>query len=266
MITVWKLSGCQLASLSSDDINNVRSLKEHLGDLCGKPRFRQRILHNGEILDDMHELVPPIDVLLVILDYTPSRDQGLYLLRACLVGDESDVERLLQRPEDPNAGWIRVGPMRAAAVLGKWDIVHLLIEARADASCDLHPEFNSHTEAWQDPVILAGGRGQVETVRQLLQAGEGDQVSRSLKGSRLKKLRRLMHPKDYALVSGDVDWHSRLRSHVKSAKACCLLSGCLLILSILTGNRLVCFALLSSIGLVGVSLLKCQMCSKKMQY
>ena len=224
MITVWTVSGRELATLSSSDIGNVRVLKLRLQELCGQPRFRQRILHNEAILDDTAELVAPIHVQLVILGFAnvpPERDDGLY--DACRQGDVSQVEQVLQRPHNPNvasADGMFPTPLCAAADSGDIAVLSLLLEAHADPNSRLHEGV--------DVVILAILQGHMEAARLLLPADEREAVVSFVdRGS----LRPLLPLPDAMLVNGDVRWHALWRFHRKCAEVCLRLSaGCFFVL------------------------------------
>ena len=68
MLRVWKSSGEELAAISSKELRTVRDLKKQLQGFCGLPRFRQRLLLDGDNLqDDM------------VLDFPTDRDLQLVM-------------------------------------------------------------------------------------------------------------------------------------------------------------------------------------------
>ena len=52
MLRVLTVAGEVLAAFPEEEIENVRSLKLQLAKLHGTPRFRQRLLMEGNILQD----------------------------------------------------------------------------------------------------------------------------------------------------------------------------------------------------------------------
>eukprot|EP00439_Symbiodinium_sp_Y106_P013847 s3864_g1.t7 len=194
-------SGELLLAVSSEDresFRDVRALKRFLQPLCGLPRFRQRLLYDGQVMQD-DDAVPaaPGEVQLVLLNFCkPDPESEAELHDAAFVGSIPRVEAVLQRPEDPNADGIGDSPLTAAAYSGQIDVVRLLLEARADTGL---PEDESQTPleaaselGYQDivrlllesradggiprvtletPIWLAASSGHEEIVRLLLQAG-----------------------------------------------------------------------------------------------
>ena len=82
------------------------ALKRELQHLWGKPRFQQRLLHEGTSLADDFQLAvpePPLDLQLLLVPLCSlSGEQAMALNSAALRGDVQRVEELLQRPQDPN--------------------------------------------------------------------------------------------------------------------------------------------------------------------
>ncbi|OLQ15676.1 Homeobox protein Wariai [Symbiodinium microadriaticum] len=200
-------SGELLVAVSSEVLESfkeVRALKRFLQPLCGLPRFRQRLLFDGQVLKD-DDAVPaaPADVQLVLLNFCkPEPESEAELHDAAFVGSTLRVEAALQRPEDPNADGLGDSPLTAAAYSGQIDVVRLLLEARADTGM---PEDESQTPleaaselGYQDivrlllesradggtprvtletPIWLASSSGHEEIVRLLLEAGAPTEAS-----------------------------------------------------------------------------------------
>ena len=115
----------------------MRHLKERLAQLHGVPRFRQRLLDDGESLQDTATLYST-DLQLVFLNYSEaSLEQAAELTAAVGHASASKVEEILQRPQDPNqADADGNTPLILAENV---EIASLLLEAGANkdqASCD----------------------------------------------------------------------------------------------------------------------------------
>ena len=50
MLHVWQASGELLEAIALEELSDVQSLKQRLQKKCGKPRFRQRLIHDGSSL------------------------------------------------------------------------------------------------------------------------------------------------------------------------------------------------------------------------
>ena len=70
----------EMTGLGEQPIRAV-DLKRHLRDVCGQPRFRQRLLlPDGKILSDDAVLHGPVDVQLILLSFNHySQETGLLL-------------------------------------------------------------------------------------------------------------------------------------------------------------------------------------------
>ncbi|CAE7845594.1 ANKHD1, partial [Symbiodinium microadriaticum] len=169
LLHVWLVSGEKLASLCEEQVTDVLSLKRHLQTVCGKSRFRQRLLHHGTPLADNVKLCSFItDIQLVLLPFVHlTRDQETSLQEALLDGQLKSVEDMLLLPADPDVSlglrnrdnsWLRL-----AAYNGHEEIVRLLLEAGS--------------VPYADALCTACSNGHVEIVSVLLGAGAGkDQV------------------------------------------------------------------------------------------
>ena len=135
------MSGATLAELSEDEYSEmveshktVKDLKQVLANRIGYSRFRQRLLGELELQDDMPLIPLPDGVQIVILDFCPPDSlRQQMLVKCCEKNDLEEVERLLHRPQDPNGVGIDGNvPIHVAAENGHVDMVRLLVEARAD--------------------------------------------------------------------------------------------------------------------------------------
>ena len=104
-------SGEEIIAISPEDFevlaaakgSSARSLKEHLGELTGHPRFRQRLLSKGCLLRDDVELHLPMSLDLVLLEYSTPLQTTLSNFWAAVQSDKvKDVEAFLQHPHDAN--------------------------------------------------------------------------------------------------------------------------------------------------------------------
>ena len=171
MLRVHSVSGAELLAMPVEEALTVRALKERLQNLCGLPRFRQRLLHHTEILSDDALLKAPMDLRLVLLSFVTGEDPSR-LVVAAFQGRVSDVEEILQKPENPN-GEGRLTPLGLAAARGHLKTMRLLLEARA--SIDKRDDVVGGLTALHHACY----RGHVDAVRLLLAEGankeaEGD--------------------------------------------------------------------------------------------
>ncbi|CAE7383727.1 Ank2 [Symbiodinium natans] len=174
MLRVLRLSGEELASLPTTEIEvateatpklTVRVWKKHLQGLCGVARFRQRLLQEGHVLDEDAEPDYSLDALLVLLPFTdPGIEEREELSRAANGGLESQVEALLQRPQNPNLlDSHGQAPLAHAAWQGHTQTARLLLEAGAEV--DLLGSFG------RTALHMASEAGHVEVAQLLLAAG-----------------------------------------------------------------------------------------------
>ena len=144
----------------------VRALKQQLNSICGLSRFRQRLvsLSDGAVLDDDHSLTAG-DIQLVLLNFCPASSTQVAALRdAASSGRTSEVENILQRPQDPDSVGLlgHPTPLFVAAERGHLQVIRLLLEANADKD-----------KTFQDgatPLFIAAQNGHLEVVRLLLEA------------------------------------------------------------------------------------------------
>ena len=70
MLRIRMVSGEEVASMAVDRLSNVRALKEQLNRFHDLPtRFRQRLLLDGNPVDDSAQLVSPMSCKLVLPSY-----------------------------------------------------------------------------------------------------------------------------------------------------------------------------------------------------
>ena len=138
MIHVWGVSGEELALVPVAEIGDVRTLKRRLQKAHGFPRFRQRLLCDGSILDDAALLDSPVHLHLVVLPYPEphiAQESADELVAAVAFTWVSEVERILGGPQDPNLADARGSrPLVIAGSNGRVELVRLLLEAMADAN------------------------------------------------------------------------------------------------------------------------------------
>ncbi|CAK9054215.1 Kinase D-interacting substrate of 220 kDa B (Ankyrin repeat-rich membrane-spanning protein B) [Durusdinium trenchii] len=144
----------------------VRDLKTLIATKIGHSRFRLRLLSEeiNELQDDMP--VRPLPSLqLVILGYCVPEDPDYQELhRACENNQVVEVERLLQKPLNPNGTGAAIDhpPMLLAAGRGHLEVVRLFLEAGAGQ--------NAATQAKTTALIFAAQNGHSEVVQVLLEA------------------------------------------------------------------------------------------------
>ena len=67
----WMLSGADVASMSVEGLSDAKTLKQELSCKHGvPPRFRQRLFHRGNPVDDSAALDSPMELQLVLLPYS----------------------------------------------------------------------------------------------------------------------------------------------------------------------------------------------------
>ena len=174
MLQIFKASGEQAFAMNFEDFVETigvvdepvvaQHVKRHLQQLCGQPRFKQRLLlPNGQIMSDDYVLDGPRDIQLILLPFLPSSEGQIdQLVRFAGAGDVAKIEQLLQRPQDPNLEAAQGTPLLLACLNGRVDAVRLLLEACADKD---KADCTSAT-----PMALASWRGHAEIVRILLEA------------------------------------------------------------------------------------------------
>ncbi|CAE7355200.1 Kidins220 [Symbiodinium pilosum] len=181
MLCVWSLSGQEILAIPFADLPDllkgasptVCSLKRHLNlrCRCGVSRFQLRLTAtDGTLLGDEEELTSPMDLQLVVQDFIkPNRKQVKELKAAVAGGLASEVEAILQRPQDPTIQVKRPTPLEYASYEGRADLVSLLLEAVPAEKRSWWIDSPGHACL----VSAANGHGngdQQEVLRLLLQA------------------------------------------------------------------------------------------------
>ncbi|CAE7253694.1 ANK1 [Symbiodinium sp. CCMP2592] len=164
MVSVWRASGARLVTIPLEELSDVLTLKRYLQGICGLPRFQQRLLHDGMDLKDSFKFHSPMDVQLVLLPLSDaSESERRELLDAVGSVQVLEIEKILQRPQDPNlADFSGNTPLARAAMQGNLDIMRLLLEASASTNALSGPPD------WT-PLHSASLNGHVEGVSLLLQ-------------------------------------------------------------------------------------------------
>ena len=164
---VTAVSGNTIAQLDEEQLHymvesgqTVRDLKRLLSAQVGCSRFQQRLFSDevGELEDDF-PLRTLSNVLLVILPLcAPDETMEEELLTSCQANNVADIERLLQKPMDPNGDGLVL-----AAEEGHLEVVRLLLESGADKD-------TAGTNSWT-ALHFAALNGHFQVVRLLLEAG-----------------------------------------------------------------------------------------------
>ncbi|CAE7253438.1 ASB2, partial [Symbiodinium sp. CCMP2456] len=204
-LRVWKISGDEVATLSAEDAldqSNVRSLKRYLAREHGMPGFCQRLLQNGLELDDQTVLEFPSELQLVMV---PSRvasyAEELQLANSIRSRDLQQAELILGKPCDLKRSVLRP-ILSAAAAAGHTDCVDLLLFASPRPALDnlgeplhmgsyggcvdivrllLHARADKDTLiSGETPLSKSAGRGHVEVLSLLLEAGADTQMGSPL--------------------------------------------------------------------------------------
>ncbi|CAE7948614.1 ANKRD50 [Symbiodinium sp. KB8] len=168
MLRITQLSG-ELTNLPFTELSDVREVKQRLHQQHGlPPRFRQRLLQGGNILDDAVKLDTPMDLQVLIVPFPEFRldDQSsIELCEGAARGQLAEVETLLQLPVDPDASMPLmsiqnskgavleisrgVPALVAAARGGHAQFVELLVEAGARKDlCDREGKTALMCAAW----------------------------------------------------------------------------------------------------------------------
>ena len=180
VLQVRLTSGEVAAAIPVGEVSTVGALKQHLQAVCGVTRFRQRLLHDGTVLADDVGLEGFLDLQLVLLNFiTASPAERAELLEASGRGAEAHVERILQRPQDPNRREDeKMGALHLASARGSLGTIRLLLDARADLE---------DVEQWsgQTALSLAAMFGRVDAPRFLLSRGANKDTCSSWRATAL---------------------------------------------------------------------------------
>ena len=170
MLRIWRPSGQELTALSAEEFRDADAVKKHLRELYGFPVYLQQLLHAGKNLADDFSLDNGMDLQVVLLTISgfshsghSARIAAQDLADAARRNDVNMVRCLLDAGADKE---FRVGDKTAlmlASELGHLEVVHLLLEARAD------------TDSWDNfgrtALLHASESGHLAIVRLLLEAG-----------------------------------------------------------------------------------------------
>ena len=169
MLHVRMLSGGDMGiPLEELGIDDVKGLKRHLSHLHGFPRgFRQRLVYDGRVLEDVAKLDCSMDLDLVLLNFAEvSQEQVDDFVKAAYHCSMAEVESKLRLPQDPDLSRKEgVTALMAASYGGRVEVVSLLLEAGAD------PNLGMDTGTQAYPLSQACHGRHVEVVRLLLDAG-----------------------------------------------------------------------------------------------
>ena len=170
MLRIWQVSGQELPAISMDEISNVRELKALLRSLHGFPTCMQKLLHNGNTMDNSTKLDAPIGLQLVLLTLSTAVQQieaAEELTAACVQGDLKIARLLLEAGVDKNARNAKSSStaLMLAAANGHVEIARLLLEAGADKHLQSGLSGHGYTA-----LMLAAEKGHVEIARLLLEA------------------------------------------------------------------------------------------------
>ncbi|CAE7502326.1 mask, partial [Symbiodinium sp. CCMP2456] len=156
-----------------EELRDVRTLKQQLEKLCGQPRFRQKLLRDGVVLEETDILEVPSDLQHVILSFASSSAYEVFQFHeAAECGLTERVEDLLQRPLDPDSHHSHSPtPLGSACTEGHVEVVKLLLEAKAQPDMD----FVNNIEQLISPICAAfyevkRGDDREEIVKLLLDA------------------------------------------------------------------------------------------------
>jgi len=169
------LSGNLLGAFDVSASETVWALKEVLQKSTGRLAFRQKMIHEGDILDDqtpLSTLAGPLE--LDLLDAPLVASDGKQLLEAAFASNTHAVRHRLCIPEDPDGlGFLEGGggthtPLAIASAMGHLQVVRLLRAAGASVNFADHRIFPALYHA----VI----RGHVHIVDDLCAAGANPNI------------------------------------------------------------------------------------------
>ena len=179
---VTALSGTTVAQLDEEEFlhmvesgKTIRDLKQLLSVQVRCSRFRQRLFSEEIELQDDMPLRPLPSIQMVILPFcAPDRE----LLLSCQTNNVIDVERLLQKPQDPNAtpygSYTTV--LSTAAQSGHLEVARLLLDAGADKDA-------ANNRTGQTALMVATDWDRLEVVRLLLDAGADKDAANNRTGA-----------------------------------------------------------------------------------
>ena len=165
-------SGDVIAELCALQLHGSSAVevKQAVAAECGVPRFRQRLfLEDGSELEGDNLKLEAQTLELVILNFgPPDEEEDQELIEACRNEYETEVERLLMLPRNPNVrdqSWFLPNgptPLHLASQMGNLRLVRLLLEAGAD------PDAVAHGAT---ALFVAAANDKLEVARLLIHAG-----------------------------------------------------------------------------------------------
>ena len=165
-------SGDIIAELpTAAHLRSAVEVKQAVAAACGVPRFRQRLfMEDGSELEGENlSFLKPQTLELVILNFgLPDEEEDKELIEACRNEYETEVERLLLLPRNPNVrdqSWFLpngLTPLHFASQMGNLHLVGLLLEAGAD------PDAVAHGAT---ALFVAAANDKLEVARLLIHAG-----------------------------------------------------------------------------------------------
>ena len=173
MLRLFRVSGEELAAMSTEDLEDVSALKHHLRSLYGFPLCLQQLLHENATLKNGDQLCASMDVQIVLSSEPQLHEVADELLASAEQGQVEVVRSLLaanpvcddRHPvcDDKHHG---MTALMLASQKGHLEIVSLLLKARADV--------NLRNNAGDTALALASQEAHVEIARLLLPAGAED--------------------------------------------------------------------------------------------
>ena len=154
MLRIRKISGQELPAISIENIRDIGGLKHELSNLHGFPFWMQRLLHNGNCLDDSTKLDMLLDGSSLDESAQPDPLDASIHLQLVLATASTAAER-----KETNELFL------VACQDGEVETALLLLQAGADK--------NVRDGKGRTAVMLATCNGHTEIVRWLLQAGAG---------------------------------------------------------------------------------------------
>ena len=153
----WAASGEEVSDVRHLEGETVQVLKESLA-LLGS-RFQLRIFDGGTELADDQVLLPEMQLQLMVLQHLPAdEERDETFATACRLGLLPEVQKGLYELQDPNVAQ----SLCDAARMGRYEVVRLLLEAKAVQSCG---DFG------RTPLHYAAEEGHFQVAELLLSAG-----------------------------------------------------------------------------------------------
>lgn len=173
-VDVVSISGQRVAALRLSPHETIRSVKQHLQDICAVPMFVQKLVLGTTLVDDYDTLerlckcidddgsrAPQLKMTFVVVPHNSDMDAPL--LDATRQGDRVDVEEILRASADPNhATTEHKTALYLAADLGHLEIVRTL--------CTFGANKDKVTLTGATPLLVAAQQGHQDIVRYLCEA------------------------------------------------------------------------------------------------